>query len=206
VNRRLVLLGAGAAVCLAASVLLALLAADVRTWQRTLRGDDLAATGASSSAQWHAQTTLPFDAARRVLAFDDDLAFRRAVALFRQAQAPAQIDRTAPADVRVSAQVVLARIVHSDADRRRASAAANLLGVLALVDATSGATGSATPIERSIFELQEAVRLDPDNEQAKANLELVYQVASGQATVRGGSGRTGGPRTGATVATGGHGY
>lgn len=205
-NRRRVLLLATAVACVAGSVLLTLLAADVQTWQRTLRDDDVAALDGAGSARWQADTTLPFGAARRVLAVDDDIAFRRAVTLFRRAQAPAQIDRTAPTDVRVTAQAALARIVHSDRDRRRASAAANLLGVLALIDATSGTTGSATPIERSVFELQEAVRLDPDNEQAKANLELVYQVASGQATVRGGAGRTGGPRTGATVATAGHGY
>jgi hypothetical protein len=206
VSRRRVLLLTAAAACLAASALLALLAADVQTWQRTLRDDGVAATGSAGSARWQADTTLPFGAARRALAVDDDVAFRRAVALFRRAQAPAQIDRTAPNDVRVTAQAALARIVHSDREQRRASAAANLLGVLALIDATSGTTGSATPIERSVFELQDAVRLDPDNEQAKANLELVYQVASGQATVRGGAGRTGGPRTGATVAAAGHGY
>jgi hypothetical protein len=206
VNRRLLLLLAAAGACLAAAVLLALLAADVRTWQRTLGNDDVAATDGSGAARWQADATLPFGTARRLLALDDDIAFRRAVALFRRAQRPAQIDRTAPTDLRVGAQAALARIVHSDRDRRRASAAGNLLGVLALIDATSGATGSTTPIERSVFELQDAVRLDPDNEQAKANLELVYQVASGQATVRGGAGRTGGPRTGATVAAAGHGY
>jgi hypothetical protein len=206
VSRRRVLLLAAAAACLAASALLALLAADVRTWQRTVEDGGVAAVDSAGSALWQADTTLPFGAARRLLAIDDDIAFRRAVALFRRAHAPAQIDRTASNDVRVTAQTALARIVHSDGNRRRASAAGNLLGVLALIDATSGATGSATPIERSVFELQDAVRLDRDNEQAKANLELVYQVASGQATVRGGAGRTGGPRTGATVATAGHGY
>lgn len=205
-SRRRVSLLAAAGVCLVAATLLALLAADVQTWERTLRDDDVAPASTSSPARWQASTTLPFAAARRLLAVDDDVAFRRAVDLFRRAQAPAQIDRTAPGDVRVAAQAALARIVHSHRDPRRASAAANLLGVLALIDATSGATGSATPIERSIFELQDAVRLDAGNEQAKANLELVYQVASGQATVRGGTGRTGGPRTGATVATTGHGY
>lgn len=205
-SRRRVLLLAAAAACVAASALLALLAADVQTWQRTLRDGDVAAAESPGAARWSADTTVPFGAAHRVLDVGDDIAFRQALALFGDAQAPAQIDRTAPDNVRVAAQTALARIVHSDADRRRASAAGNLLGVLALIDATSGATGSATPIERSVFELQDAIRLDPDNEQAKANLELVYQVASGQATVRGGAGRTGGPRTGATVATAGHGY
>ncbi len=174
---RAVLLGA-AACCLAAAVLLALLARDVGAQQKAMRSGDLVAAdpAAARPPSWQASELVPFGLGRKVLAVDDDLAFRKAVALFRRAHTGIPsfelgLEGTA---IRVQAETALAQVLHSDHDPSRTSAAANLLGVLAYVDATS--TGNnQTPVDRSIFEFQDAIHLQPDNEQAKANLELVYQ-------------------------------
>ena len=208
-TKRIVLL-AGSGACLAAAVLCALLARDVGGWRAALRAGDVAAADSAPGAApaWTAHAILPFGAARRLLAIDDDLAFRRAVVLFRRAHTQIPSFDLGPegTNLRVEAEAALARIVRSDSDRRRASVAANLLGVLALVDATTNATGTGTPIERSIFELQEAIHLDPADEQAKANLELVYQLTSGASTLPGTTPAGGTFRGGASTSTPGHGY
>jgi hypothetical protein len=205
---RRVLLLAGAAACLALAVLAALLARDVGSWQRALRtGDVEAADVARRSPRWTADELAPFGLARRLLAVDDDLAFRRAVALFRRAHTgiPSSDSGLEGTALRVAAEAALAYDVRTDRDSARASAAANLLGVLAVVDSSSVSEG-ATPIERSIFEFEDAVHLDPGNEQAKANLELVYQLIAPPNSLRGTEHRTGRTRGGASATSPGHGY
>ena len=109
------------------------------------------------------------------------------------------------AAIRVRAETTLAHEIRKDRDRRRASAATNLLGILAFVDATT-ADDSATPLERSVFEFQDAIHLDAGNEQAKANLELVYQEQSVPSTLRGKPGQRSASQSGASAASQGHGY
>ena len=59
-------------VLISLGVLVALLAADVRLWQQTLVGGGAAA-----------RPRVPWDAAARLLAVNDDVQVRRAIALFR---------------------------------------------------------------------------------------------------------------------------
>ena len=62
-----------AALALVLAAVLALLAADVRTWRDTMRADDLRfQLSASSAADWDTSTLLPSGVARRVLDVDDD--------------------------------------------------------------------------------------------------------------------------------------
>ena len=78
------LIAAGVALVLAA--VLALLAADVRTWHDTMRADDLRfQLSASSEADWDTSTLLPSGVARSVLDVDDDRELRRGIAAFRAA-------------------------------------------------------------------------------------------------------------------------
>lgn len=209
-RRRRIAFLAGAGISLGLAVVCVLLARDVGSWQAAFRAGDVAAadTGIGAAPAWTAGETLPFGFARRLLAIDDDLTFRHAVGLFRRAHTQIPSFDLGPegSALRVEAEATLARIVRSDGDRRRASTAANLLGVLEFVDATSAATGTATPIERSIFEFQEAIHLDSADEQAKANLELVYEVAAGASTLPGTSRAAGTLRGGASMSTPGHGY
>lgn len=208
-TRRRALLLAGAAACAGGAVFLALLARDVGRVQAALRTGDVQAadTRRTPPPSWSAHEIVPFGVARRLLAVDDDLAFRQAVSLFKQAhtQIPSFDQGLEGTSLRVQAETALAREIRTDGDRSRASTGANLLGVLALADATS-ADQSSTPIERSIFEFQDAIHLDPDNEPAKANLELVYQLTRPPGTERGSDRKRGRAHSGASASSPGHGY
>jgi hypothetical protein len=209
VTRRRALLLAGAALCLAAAVIAALTARDVGAWRTAFRTGDVEAAAAApgSVPSWHVTENAPFGLARSLLAVDGDLAFRRAVTLFRRAhtQIPSFDSGLNGTSLRIQAEAALAREIRTDGDRSRASAAANLLGVLAVLDSTSAAEGS-TPIERGIFEFEDAIHLDPRNEEAKTNLELLYQVTSLPNTPRGSTRRPGQSHSGASATSPGHGY
>ncbi len=208
-TRRRLLLLAGAALCLAAAVIAALTARDVGAWQTALRTGDVeaAASAPGSASSWHADESAPFGLARTLLAVDDDLAFRRAVALFLRAHTriPSFDNGLEGTALRVQAEAALAREIRTDEDRSRASVAANLLGVLAVLDSTSTVEDS-TPVERGIFEFQDAIHLDPGNEQAQTNLELLYQLTSLPNTPRGSVRRAGRSHSGASEVSPGHGY
>lgn len=207
-TRRRSLLVAGAAACVATSVLAALLAIDAGSWQAAFRSGDVeAAAGPRAKPAWTAGDIVPFGLSRRLLGVDDDLAFRRAVTLFRRARTgiPSFDTGVQGTALRVEAEAALAHVIRTDRDRARASTAANLLGVLAVADSSSPAEG-ATPIERSIFEFVDAIHLDPGDEQAKANLELVYQLKAPPNSLRGNARRPGRSHSGASATAPGHGY
>jgi hypothetical protein len=205
--RRFVLLAA-AAICLALATIAALAARDAGAWRSSLRAGDIeAAASGRSSPAWATHESAPFGLARRLLGIDDDLVFRQAVALFHRAhtEIPSFDNGLVGTALRVEAEAALAREIRGDSNGSRASVAANLLGVLSVIDATSPA-GSPTPIERSIFEFEDAIHLDPANEQAKTNLELLYQLTSPPNTPRGSVRRQGRSHAGASASSPGHGY
>jgi len=200
------LLLAAAGLCLALATIAALAARDAGAWGSSLRAGDVAAS-AGGDPTWAADEIAPFGLAHRLLGVDDDLAFRRAVVLFHRARTgiPSFDNGLQGTALRVEAEAELARAIRNDGSGRRASVAANLLGVLSVLDATSPA-GSQTPIERSIFEFQDAIHLDPANEEAKTNLELLYQLTSPPNTPRGSVFRQGRSHAGASASSPGHGY
>ena len=204
-TRRWILLGA-AALCLGLATIAALVARDTGAWKSSLRAGDVVAAQRGSPS-WTPSQLAPFGLARGLLGVDDDLAFRRAVAAFHKARTgiPSFDQGLEGTALRIAAEAELARSIRNDRDEARASAAANLLGVLSVIDATSPA-GSQTPIQRSIFEFQDAIHLDPGNEQAKTNLELLYQLVSPPNTPRGSVFRQGRSHAGASASSPGHGY
>jgi hypothetical protein len=208
-TRRRVLLLVAAGACVAVAAVAALLARDVSRWQSALRSGDVEAADASLGARpsWTAHESLPFGLARRLLAVDDDLAFRRGAALFRRAHTaiPSFNGGLEGTALRVAAEAALAHEIRTDGNRVRASAAANMLGVLAVADATAVGQG-ATPIERSFFEFEDAIQLDPADEAAKANLELVYQLKAPPNSLRGTNRKPGRSHAGASASSPGHGY
>jgi hypothetical protein len=202
------LLLAGAALCLAVAAIAALGARDAGAWQDSLRAGDVAAAAQKpTTPSWDASEAALFGLARRLLGVDDDLAFRRGVALFRRAHTgiPSFDTSLAGTALRIAAEAALAREIRTDSNGPRASTAANLLGVLSVIDATSPA-GSPTPIERSIFEFEDAIHLDTTNEQAKTNLELLYQLTAPPNTPQGSNRRQGRSHAGASASSPGHGY
>jgi hypothetical protein len=196
---------AAAALLLALALVAALLAADVRTWQRTMRSDDALLVGAPRSVHWQPSTHLG-SASERLLGVDDDVRVRKALALFLQT-----VNRTARfGDVqettlaRGQAEQALAAIGRT-MDPVRASQAETLLGVLVFTDVGPSAdpfadTTSIDPeqAQASLADFTDAVRTNPDNALAKYDLELALRAlltqgirGSGQQTGAGSQGQRG---------------
>jgi hypothetical protein len=184
--------------CVAVGVVLVLLAADLRRWPHRLAADDARFRAAPSHRDlWQGDALLPWDPARAVLAVDDDLAYRHALQLFWLSRLGAdQFSRPELADVRARAQQQLTALARTAPDRRVRSQAANLLGVALL--GTPGPvdqTARGTVLQQGVVDLQEAVRLDPTNDDAKLNLELALRDTNVQGQL-GGTGASGGSRGG----------
>jgi hypothetical protein len=209
-RRRRLVPAFGAALCLCAAASAALLATDVRAWQSAVRAADSGAVGNSaSSVPSGADEVVPFHLARSLLGLDDDIALRRALVLFRRGYTgiPSRDQSTAGADARAQAEVALGRVIRDERDNRRAATAANLLGVLAFVDSLSGAGQAPAPVERSVVEFQNAIRLDPGNDDAKANLELALGVLHPDTPFQSSrNAATGKRRGGASLTSPGRGY
>ena len=207
--RRRALLVLAAVLCLAAAAVSALLATDVGAWHSAFRTSDAEAAADPAAATVPAAgELLPFHLARSLLGLGDDLAFRRALLLFRSGYTgiPSHDQSTAGTEARAEAEAALERLVRTEGDGARTSQAANLLGVLELVDAAAG-SGQGGSVDQAIVELQNAVRLDPGDGDAKANLELALGLAPPDSPFRsnrrGSSGRR---RGGASETSPGRGY
>lgn len=209
VTRGRLLLVSAAAVCAVGAVLAALLARDIGRWPGAIRSGDLAAAGSAQSrhAVWSVDEALPFTPARRLLGVEDDVAFRQAVVLFRRAYSrdPTFAASSDGAMIRIRAETALAHAIRTDSNHGRASAAENMLGILALVDVATSRTGTVT-VDRSVLAFQDAIRLDPSNEQAKQNLELLFRQSSFRTSVRGRERLQRSAHAGASASAPGHGY
>jgi hypothetical protein len=204
------LLCLAAVLCLGVATVAALLANDVRAWQETMRASDAeAVSDPSKAAPSGAGELLPFHLARSLLGLDDDLALRRALVLFRAGYTgiPSSDQSTAGSEARAQAEVALARVVREEGDGTRAADAANLLGVLEFVDSRSGTGQGQTPVEQSVVEFQNAIRLDPGADDAKANLELALGLVAPDTPFQGSRGGAAGKRRGgASLSSPGRGY
>jgi hypothetical protein len=174
-----------AAVATVAAVLLLVLAADVRRWERTFASGDVAFHSAPTAGRlWTPSEILPGDPARRLLGVEDDLAYRRAVRYFRlgRPRAGFLFDPRMVAQ-RTTAQGELTKAIVRDrySNPRRAGAAANLLGALALSAAsTPDQQQRLNALRVAVGTLQVALQLDPENENAKFNLEVALRRLKAQ--------------------------
>jgi len=175
---------AAAAALLVVAAFLVLLARDAWHWDRALHDADArAAVAPVSPAAWQAHTTLPSGLTRRLLGINDDLVFRRT--LMRAIQAATQFQSTATQKQRSIVETALARIARDDPDKTRASRAADYLGVMLYTDppspdqaanayedpSQSGPSNQLTPEQKAMLQFLNAVRLDPNNDNAQRNLE-----------------------------------
>src|SRR5262249_44352434 len=156
--KRWILIGA-AVVCLVVAAFAAMTAREAGEWQRAFRTGDIeaASTARNASPTWSVSELAPFGLARRILGVDDDLAFRRSVALFRRAHTgvPSFDTGLEGTALRVQAEAALAHEIRDDTNPARAAAAENLLGILVVIDST--VPGASTPIERAIFQFEDAI-------------------------------------------------
>jgi hypothetical protein len=191
-------------VCLVLAVLVLLMLLSVRGWQRGfIRGDAaFAATPIAPTVNpigqppplpppmhWHSPGGIGGRTAERLLGVHDDSAFRRALALYRAAlpnaneQQQFEFDRELPAK-RIRAQRALTAVAVDDPDPRIRSRATNMLGIL-----MRGAPTPTDPAQQRaqilavIGLFRSAIKLDPSDEDAKLNLELVLRDPQTEAFV-----------------------
>ena len=166
----------GAVVALVFALLLAVVGYDaVRADARVADDDARFASSQMAEGLWDHATFLPFGGSPALLGFDDDLALRRAASLYVRSR-PGEPTALNPRreTLRAEAQRRLAAISRSDDDPKRRSQAAMLLALLALGrgDLFTSAEERLQVLRGAVGNLQIAVELDPDNAEAKRNLEL----------------------------------
>jgi hypothetical protein len=167
-------LGFLVAACLVGlAVVAALLASDVHAWQRTLESDDAVAKVSTPS------THLSSSFSERLLGVRDDRDVREGLGLYRRHALEAEDLTNAinQAIHRSRTEGVLEGIVRSGGPPNRMSQISTLVGILAYGDF---ARGNQDPSQTSAAtsDLQQAVALDPTNEDAKYDLELVLRIFS----------------------------
>jgi hypothetical protein len=176
------LVAASAALVLAA--LLALVGVDALRWQDTLAEGDArySANPAGEPELWVHHEALPASPARRLLGLDDDLAYRRAVRLYSQSRPGEPVANNPRREIlRADAQRALVAVSRSDPDPKRRAQATMLVGLLAV----GRGDFFVSPEERlqvlrgAIGSFQVALELDPENSDAKRNLELLLADAGG---------------------------
>jgi hypothetical protein len=193
---------AGAVACLAFAALFFLLAADVDRWRAAVAtGDVRYRVSPEGTDLWTPKTLVPAGAAETLLGLEDDIEIRRAVRALRLAR----LDDPTVSDPEVAllrndAQARLEAIATRGGDPTRRSRAAGLLGVLGLARLTSESQDRVSLLQSTIANLAFAIALDPENDDAKFNLELALQqgrglrldeAASGGSPLPGGAGSQG---------------
>jgi hypothetical protein len=167
-----------ALVCVAAAVLLVVLATDLRGYQRQLREDDLRfQTSPPSSDLWQIDSTLPRGSIERVLDVKDDLRYRDALLRFRRARPREQryVEKRL-GELRAEAALRLLELTYADQDPVRRGQASNYVGILSfVVGARETVRKRVEFYEAGIANFQTAVAADPSNEEAKFNLELALR-------------------------------
>ena len=208
-RRHVPLVLAAAAVVLA--VLLALLARDVRSWEESVEAGDRAfQVSPGPNGLWEPDDARLEGLARSLLGVDDDLELREAGQLLRRSRPRATLQRT-PAQIAIgtSAQLGLSDVQQSDAAPEIRSIAANELGTLAFADVLSDSSQASERAKRGVQKFTEAVKLDPRNEAAMFNLELLLTLVRAQdprVDPEGATARGGGTASGAGSGSGGRGF
>jgi hypothetical protein len=157
-----------------AAVFVLVVAADVRSWRTQLAADDARFQAYPASEDlWQTSTILPADVAGRLLGTTDDIRYRQAANSFFLARPLRRGHQLPELDAaRAEAQLVLARLFSDESDARRRSQVGNFYGALSLaVLQYQDLEQRASTLEAAVATLQEAVRIDPTNDEAKYNLE-----------------------------------
>jgi hypothetical protein len=196
-----------AALCLlllAAAVAASLLAADLRSWRQAMQAGDVSYAVAPAGAGWSASTILPFDPALHVLDLSQQLRLRRAARSFAAVAAAGNgVDNGySESQARGALEGVLTDIARTS-NGAQASAAETMLGILAFADSQQRGPNAAAPVERSVAAFQAAAQLDPANEAAKYNLELLLHELIAKGERPGANASNGGPARGHRGAAGG---
>ncbi len=172
---------AGAIGCFALAAALLALALDITRWNDAMRADDVRYRATPEATDlWQPATNVPLGAARTLLGVEDDVELRQAIRALRLARLEdATVGDVELALHRNEAQARLEAIAGGNGENVRRSRAAGLLGVLGLARLASETQDRTALLEATIANLQFAISLDPENDEAKFNLELAIQRGRG---------------------------
>jgi hypothetical protein len=197
IRRELLLLVAVGA--FAAAALLGLLAVDVERWRSSLATDDVRYRVDARDVLWQPPTVVPLDAGRRLLGIEDDVAFRLALVTLRKAELDdPTVSEPLLAVWRTEAAQRLESIVVREPAPGRRSRAANLLGVLNMVAFSSSPSGGdfqdrSELLLNAIASFEQAIALDPGNDDAKYNLQVILLRGQGLLPTEAAAGRNPAP-------------
>jgi hypothetical protein len=173
------LVPAASVLCVPVAIALALFAVDVLRVSGSVEGDDVRfqARPTVPAGLFEDPGFLPEAVASKAVGLEDDLRYRRAVWLYARANPSNTSTYVSPAQeaLRASLEPKLIDASRAETDPRRRSRLLNLLGVVGMgryaVD-----PGDRANITRSVIDaFTSAIKVDPDNADAKFNLELVLR-------------------------------
>jgi hypothetical protein len=170
--------GVAAAIVGVAALVLAVGVVDL--WRDVRQADFRFQTASTrQAALWEGLDPLPASMSTRLLGLDDDLAYRRTAELFERAR-PGRGGGFGPRaeSLRGQAQLELTRASEADSNPVRRSKLLNFLGIMPLDRPSTVGDERADQLRTAIGILQNAVRVDAGNAEAKLNLELLLRDAA----------------------------
>ena len=161
------------AACVAGALCAFLLALDMTSIRSTMRADDVRYRALPSERLWSPRELVPGGIAEELLGVRDDLVFRRAVQAMRlsNVNSPGLSDASGVVN-RSTATSLLTDIVQHDSSADRRSDAANFLGVLSFSESFADYSNRERLLSSASGRFRQAIELNPDNADAKVNLEL----------------------------------
>jgi hypothetical protein len=159
-------------------VLLIVLAVNVLVVWRDVADDDFLFQSAPQRNRdlWTDVGLLPGSLTVKALGIERDLAYRRSASVFVRAQPGRRTGGNPQLQaLRGQAALELTRASHADTDTRRRSRLLNFLGIVPLDQGVTAFEQRASMLQTAIGVFQSAVRTDPQNADAKVNLEIVLR-------------------------------
>ena len=169
----------GAALLVPVAILLLLIGVDLIRSPGQLTSEDtrFQATPGRHPGVWDVGA-LPGDLNERLLGLGDDLEYREVSALYLRAEPGKVLYDGFPKleKLRAKAQFELARLSAEDTEAVRKSRLLTLDGVMTLDFRTSSSEEREVILREAASAFRGAIELDPENADAKSNLELVLSV------------------------------
>lgn len=166
-----------ALVAIALAALGVLLAHDIRTWRNTMRDNAIRySISPASPVVFTAPTYLPDSISGRLLAVYSDRRTLSALRFFAFSNGLDTSNGVLPGDEQLLQKTERSLSLAAEtSDPARAAQAYSLLAVILLKDSRGAFVQDLAPYAAAISALQNAVRVDPGNQQVTADLELLLR-------------------------------
>jgi hypothetical protein len=208
-SRRKLALVAVAAVAAVAGILLLVAAVDVLRVPGDVRADDsrYAARPARQEGLWNAPGILPGAMAVRLLGLADDLAYRRASLTYTRIQpGKVAIDTPELEAEQAAALGTLTEASRVEQDPIRRARLLTMLGVVTVSRFSQDPTERQNILRSAIGLFESALDVDPTNDDAKFDLELVLRNYAESGFAGSGADRGSSKGSGAGIGRSGSGY